>query len=91
MEFPSWEILKRLHVRKKCFPVNKEKKFKTCNNIYLSSCIFSLELTIEEMFVLTQTSFSQKNKLLSPFRTGIEPMTFSLPVRRSNPLNYIIS
>ena len=31
-----------------------------------ASCIFSLEITKEEMFVLTQTSFSQKKKLLSP-------------------------
>ena len=36
------------------------KLFNSCINI------FSLEITIEEMFVLTQTSFSQKKKLLSP-------------------------
>ena len=34
-----------------------------CNKFVISSCIniFSLEITIEEMFVLTQASFSQKN------------------------------
>ena len=48
--------------------------------------IFSLEITIEEMFGMTQAYFSQKKKTSESLK-GIEPMTL-ITSQTLNPLSY---